>query len=64
MSLNSWEQDFLAEIKARVLAKQPVSAREKQIVLDLTRREGVAVSQRVLDNAAREGFDVSGLKVV
>jgi hypothetical protein len=64
MALNAWEKDFIAEIKARVLAKQPVSLREKQMVMDLVKREQMPVRQKVLDQAAREGVDVSGISVV
>lgn len=62
--MSPWERDFLADVKARALARQPVSAREKQIVLDLLRRTGVAVSQQVIDNAAKEGLDTSGVKAL
>lgn len=61
MALNTWEKDTLAEIKARVLAKQPVSAREKQLVLDLLKREGLAVNAAVVQRAANEGLNVSGI---
>ena len=61
MALNTWERDTLAEIKARVLAKQPVSQREKQLVLDLLKREQLAVSAAVVQRAANEGLNVSGV---
>ena len=61
MALNTWERDTLAEIKARVLAKQPVSQREKQLVLDLLKREQLAVDPRVVERAANEGLNVSGV---
>lgn len=63
MPLNTWEKDFLAEIKARVLNKQSVSPREKQIVLDLMKREKLPMSQKALDAAAKEGMDISGIQV-
>ena len=61
MALNTWERDTLAEIKARVLAKQPVSQREKQMVLDLLKREGSPVRADVIKRAANEGLDVKGI---
>ncbi len=60
--LSTWERDFLADIKARVMAKQPVSAREKQIVLDLLRRTGVGMSAAAKANAEKEGFSTAGIK--
>ena len=62
--LNTYEMDTIAEIKARVLAKQPVSDREKQLVLDLLRREGRAVRQEVIDRARNSGFNVEGIKAL
>ena len=64
MALNTFERDTLAEIKARVLAKQPVSQREKQLVLDLLRREQLAVDPRVVQRAASEGLDTRGVLTV
>ena len=64
MALNTWERDTLAEIKARVLAKQPVSKREKQLVLDLLKREGLAVRADVVERAANEGLDTAGILAV
>lgn len=61
MALNTWEKDTLAEIKARALAGQYVSPQEKQVVLDLLRREGLAVRKAVLQRAANEGLNVSGI---
>ena len=64
MALNTWERDTLAEIKARVLTKQPVSKREKQLVLDLLKREGLAVRADVVERAANEGLDTAGILAV
>ena len=61
MALNTWERDTLADIKARVLAKRPVSQREKQLVLDLLKREQLAVDARVVQRAASEGLNVAGV---
>jgi hypothetical protein len=61
MALNTWERDTLADIKARVLAKKPVSQREKQLVLDLLKREQLAVDARVVQRAASEGLNVAGV---
>ena len=61
MALNTWEKDTLAEIKGRVLAKQPVSQREKQLVLDLLKREQLAVRASVVERAANEGLNVAGI---
>ena len=62
--LNTYEMDTLAEIKARVLNRQPVSDREKQLVLDLLRREGRGVRAEVIEKARNSGFNVAGIKAV
>lgn len=59
--MNTWERDFIAEIRFRIRTKQPVSAREKQIVLDLVRREGVIMSAQARAAAERQGFDTQGI---
>jgi len=64
MALNTWEKDTLAEIKARVLAKQYVSPAEKQMVLDLLKREQLPVRAAVKQRAAAEGFNVAGVLTV
>ena len=61
MALNTYERDTLAEIKARALAGQPVSAHEKQLVLDLLKREQLAVNAAVVQRAANEGLNVQGI---
>lgn len=61
MALNTWERDTLAEIKSRALKKQYVSSREKQLVLDLLKREKLAVDSRVIERAAADGFNVAGI---
>ena len=38
--LNTFERDTIVEIKTRVLNKQPVADWEKEMVLNLLRREG------------------------
>jgi hypothetical protein len=60
--LNTWEMDTIREIKARVVRKQPVADWEKQLVLDLLRREGEVVRQDVIDRARNSGFNVQGIK--
>lgn len=61
MALNTWEKDTLAEIKGRVLRGEKVSQREKQMVLDLLKREGLAVRAAVVERAANEGLNVAGI---
>lgn len=61
MALNTWERDTLAEIKGRVLRGEKVSQREKQLVLDLLKREQLAVNAAVIKRAANEGLDVQGI---
>lgn len=62
--LNTFERDTLAEIKARALAKQPVADWEKQLVLDLLRREGGRVDAGVLERARNSGFDTTGIQPI
>ena len=62
--LNTYEMDTIAEIKARVVKRQPVSDREKQLVLDLLRREGLAVRAEVVQRARNSGFKVEGIKTL
>lgn len=59
MALNTWERNTIAEIKARALAGQPVSQREKQLVLDLYARERVPVNIIALKRAEEQGLDIS-----
>ena len=61
MSLNTYERDTLAEIKARTLRGEHVSLREKQLVLDLLKREQLAVNAVVVQRAANEGLNVQGI---
>ena len=61
MSLNTYERDTLAEIKARTLRGEHVSLREKQLVLDLLKREQLAVNPVVVQRAANEGLNVQGI---
>jgi hypothetical protein len=62
--LNTYEMDTIAEIKARVLARQPVSDREKQLVLDLLRREGRGIRADVLERARNSGFNTEGIEAL
>lgn len=62
--LNSFEMDTIREIKARVINKQPVADWEKQMLLDLLKREGVALNPQAIHNALKEGFNVSGIKAL
>ncbi len=59
--LNAFERATIAEIKARVLAKQPVSAREKQMLLDLLKREGLGLTSKAIAEAKKQGFNVQGI---
>jgi hypothetical protein len=60
--MTSFERDTIAEIKARMKAGQPIAAWEKQMVLDILRREGGVMPHAAKENAAREGFTVDGIK--
>ena len=60
--MTSFERDTIAEIKARLKGGQPIAAWEKQMVLDMLRREGGVLSQVAKKNAVREGFSVDGIK--
>jgi hypothetical protein len=62
--LNSFEMDTIREIKARVLAKKPVAAWEKQMVLDLLRREGGGMTAAAKAAAERQGFSTEGIKAL
>lgn len=62
--LNTFERDTIAEIKARVANKQHVADWEKQMVLDLLRREGGVVRKEVVERARNSGFNVEGIKTL
>lgn len=62
--LNSFERNTLAEIKARVLARQPVSNQEKQMVLDLLRRSGGGMTAAAKTAAERQGFSTQGIQTL
>ena len=62
--LNTFEMDTIREIKARVANKQPVADWEKQMVLDLLRREGGVVRADVVERARNSGFNVEGIKTL
>jgi hypothetical protein len=62
--LNTFEMDTINEIKARVLAKQPVAAWEKQMLLDLLKREGRGMSVAAIAAAQKQGFNTQGIKAL
>jgi hypothetical protein len=62
--LNTFERDTIAEIKARVLAKQPVADWEKQMLLDLLKREGRGMSAAAVAAAQKQGFNTTGIKAL
>lgn len=62
--LNSFEMDTVREVNARLKNKQPVAHWEKQMILNLLRREGVALTPQAHANAIKEGLDVEGVKVL
>ena len=62
--LNSFEMDTIREIKTRVINKQPVADWEKQMLLDLLKREGVGLSPAAILNALKQGFDTKGIKAL
>lgn len=62
--LNTFERDTIAEIKARAVNKQPVADWEKQMLLNLIRREGGFMSQAALEGARKQGFNVEGIKTL
>ena len=53
----------LRSIKTRALAGEPVSADEKQWVLDLARKMNKRLPNIVVQNAAKQGFNTLGLMV-
>jgi len=62
--INTFERDTIAEIKARVLAKQPVADWEKQMVLDLLRCEGGGMPAAAKAAAEKQGFSTEGIKTL
>jgi len=62
--LSVFERNTIVEIRARVLAGQPVSATEKQLVLTIIRNAGKAITTEVAKLAASKGFDITGIKTV
>ena len=62
--MNTFERDTIAEIKARVQNRQPVADWEKQMVLDLLKREGLAIREDVLRAAKNSGFNTEGIKAL
>jgi len=61
MAMTKEEGAKINDIKARVLSKKPVSNVEKQWVLDLLKREQLAVKPGVKQAAKNSGFDVTGI---
>lgn len=64
MALNTFEMDTIREVKARLKNRQPVAHWEKQLILNLLRREGVALTPFAYANAVKEGLDVEGVRVL
>ncbi len=64
MPLNSFEMDTVREVNARLKNRQPVAHWEKQMILNLLRREGVALTPLAMANAIKEGLNVEGIKVL
>jgi hypothetical protein len=62
--LNTYEKNTLLELKGRVLNGEVLSVREKQLILDLLRREGSVVKAEVLKRAANEGLNTTGILTV
>lgn len=60
--LNTFEIDTIREVRALVLAKQPVPQWQKQMLLDLLKREGLGLTPYAIANALKQGFDVQGIK--
>ena len=53
----------LRSIKERTLAGEPVTADEKQWVLDLARKMNKRLPNIVVQNATKQGFNTLGLLV-
>lgn len=64
MALNTFEMDTIREVKALVLAKQPVPQWKKQLMLDLIKREGLALTPYAIANARKDGLNVEGVKAL
>ena len=62
--LNTFERDTIAEIKARVLARKPIATWEKQMLLDLLKREGRGLTATAIENARKDGLNVEGIKAI
>jgi hypothetical protein len=60
--ITTTERATMLEIKSRVLAKKPVADWEKQLVLDLLRREDCSVRADVMQRARNSGFNTDGIK--
>ena len=64
MALNTFERDTLVEIKARVMAKRPVADWERQMVLDLLRRERAQEDPQVIERARNSRYNVDGINTI
>ena len=64
MALNTFEIDTINEVRALVLAKQPVPQWKKQLMLDLIKREGLALTPKAIDEARKDGLNVEGVKAL
>lgn len=58
------ESAFLADVKRRALARQPVSPGEKNRVLGLARKYSVPITQATHSAARREGYSTAGIPVL
>lgn len=64
MALNTFEMNTIREVKALLQARQPVPQWKKQMMLDLIRREGLALTPKALDEARKDGLNVEGVKAL
>ena len=58
------EKVFLADVKRRALAGEPVSANEKASVLDIARKYAAPIPQETLRAAQRQGYSTAGIPVL
>ena len=64
MALNTFEMDTIREVKALVSARQPVPQWQKQMMLDLLKREGLGLTPKAIDEARKDGLNVEGVKAL
>jgi len=62
--LNSFERDTIAEVKALLAARKPVPHWQKQMLLDLLKREGLSLSSSAIAQASKDGLNVEGVKAL